>query len=416
MKGYHNKGFIMITTSLILVVLLVLSAFVLTFMLNERHQSIQEENKMAAYYIARAGAEATEKAIFNMADGEIEKLMEKLNKSPKPLKVNLDNLDFENGDLEVELEKVESSDNIRIVSKGRAFLGKDKKGNDSYVEVIVRKVIVGERVADKIELNYAIFAASKLIISGNPNVEGDIGIGKNGEKVISGKINLKNGRIREGIEVAYPLMDFPDIPSVDKVDGSASVKSIGESVEFSQGLVTFDNVEIDTIKGDIDIIVNSISFNKDLIIKGSGKVRLFVKNQIYFNDNSSKINKNGDPNKLEIYYYGKGINISTNCDIWANIFLKDAGVNISGNTITGSVFCNGVNSMNISGNVNNGFIYAPRSQINISGNGKFSNGIVGNEIIISGQCDITFRKMELPTDLFEPNYSDKIKIISSYFE
>ena len=48
--------------------------------------------------------------------------------------------------------------------------------------------------------------------------------------------------------------------------------------------------------------------------------------------------------------------------------------------------------MNISGSVNNGFIYAPRSQINISGNGRFSNGIVGNEIIISGQCDITFRK------------------------
>ena len=57
-----------------------------------------------------------------MADGEIEKLMEKLNKNfPKPLKVNLDNLDFENGDLEVELEKVESSDNIRIVSKGKGF-------------------------------------------------------------------------------------------------------------------------------------------------------------------------------------------------------------------------------------------------------------------------------------------------------
>ncbi|MFY9214060.1 MAG: hypothetical protein WAO45_05010, partial [Tissierellaceae bacterium] len=86
-----RKGSSLVLVLMVFSVLMVLSTFIVGFMVTENKQSLYHQHKTQAYYIARGGAVAVEAAILKMDEAQIDKLNKELDKG----EVEIDEIDID---------------------------------------------------------------------------------------------------------------------------------------------------------------------------------------------------------------------------------------------------------------------------------------------------------------------------------
>lgn len=392
----NERGSILALTLVIFAVLMILGISTLSLAINENKQAIYHQNKKQAYYIARSGAEATEAAILSIdKEEEKEGLLSNL-----PKDIQIENMEFENGSLEYVNLKMEDGELI-IESKA-------KVGNAEETLTKVLGIVENDNIGQYIGIEYGIFFTGNLKVEkqsfGNVNKDLKIGTSRSESDVDNMKIPKSvREKITTGLNITYPLPKLPDLPEGLEISNDSPVTSISSSVQFTGPDVQFNGLTINTNNHDIDIIVKKVTFltSKEIQINGTGKVRLFVKKGMQFN-NQNDINKGGKPNQLEIYYYGEELEISENINICANIFVDEVDIIISK-----------------PGNLDvHGFIYAPESSIKWYGNGSVNN-IIGNTIIIGKDPKINKDGgcIQLPFDFLDDGSENNgITFSGSYYK
>ena len=147
---------------------------------------------------------------------------------------------------------------------------------------------------------------------------------------------------------------------------------------------------IDVGNSDKIIYVNNFTFNGTLNILGSGNLTIYVKDNINFQH--SKINVNGNPNKLNIYYAGTNkITIANGIELKGNLYIKDADLDFSGGAeISGSFYSNGHGKTKIDGGtISNDVVFiVPTSDVTITGGANFKGSILSNSLLIDGGSKI----------------------------
>lgn len=412
----NRRGSLMALTIILFAIINVLGTAILSLSVNESKQAINHQNKTQAHYIARAGAEAVDAIISDLNDDELERLISDLDRG----EVAVNDIDINGNKVNVLLNRNED----RLIIESKA---KTRDTEDTVTKVLK---IVEESISQEIALDYGMFFGENLEITDaleffNKNKDLIIATSKEtfeGEQVIK-------ERVETGLRREYPLLELPDIPTIRNKSYQTNISVLDESTDFQNSNIKFDGLTVDTRDGNVDIIVNTLAFlgNHEIEILGDGEVRIFVKNGIDFSG-VNDINKNGDPSRLEIYYYAYSLQLSDNLHIWANIYAyKDSHnrstiIDVSGNShITGSIFHSGENGLiRISGNIKgiDGIIYAPQSKVEWSGNGEIDNGIIASDIKISGLPKVYNKgTVNFPWDkLPGGSNSKKIKVQPGYYK
>lgn len=314
-----RQGSTLVMVLMIFLVLSILATATLSFMVSENKQSIYQKDKIAAYYIARSGAEAVEAAILDMDDEKRENLLKTL-----PKTVEIDGMNFDNGDLEhVNLKKEDN--NMIIESKG-------KVGTSSET---VKKI-----------MEWTVAGKEGIIIEGPPLIA---------LETLSDNIIEYNEASEKKIAIIgnkedYPLYNLPEGFKWEgfESDGSDNYETLDSSIDKKTTLGEDGKTTNYIVNGNLEISLHKPNVN----IKG--KVNIFVKNNLDIKIKQSSINgKDTDnPNNL-------------------NFFIIDGGVtlNFDHGTMKANIISRSEKNVNI--NVQNssgkddflGSIYVPRSTI-----------------------------------------------------
>ena len=426
MKKKHNQGSAIVLTLLIFTVLLIFSSFTITFMVNENKQSIYQENKTQAYYIARSGAIAVEAAIMKMNQQEVNKLNSELDKGT----VIVDNEDYK-----VKLTKEE--DRLIITSIGKV----------NNAEQQVEKVMKVESIGSEINIEHSIYSLGTINISngtvvgdiaanhsitiprGNPSIKGDI-------YILEGQSFTSPGKWKENWNKAgytvkelegesnYESFKFPTFSQNNsKTDFRLSgndTATIYESGDYNNFTIESNTkLYIDASNKDISLNMNNFNLtNGQIIIKGNNKVT-FYSNQMSIGSGSTinyyeeKKDKNkvelvvgGDSKQVDIYY--KGINkleIGGSQKIRGNLYIEKAPLTITGSgSVVGNVYSNGGDiELSGSGDIAKGLLYAPNSNVSFTGSGKVNGALIGKSINISGAGTV----------IYDSSYMAKVSIPGS---
>lgn len=401
MKRLKNEDGAALVLALILITVFgIFSVSVLSFILKDSNMSLSHQRKTAAYYIARSGAVSVGKAIEEMdtedsdKTDELDELVSKLKSSPDGIKAEvpevgeIERLTNKDTSLDVSVH-LEDESTIRVDSVG--VFKKESRKVSQYIETKkVKEASSSSGNITSIDADTAIYADGDLNIEKNPNVYGGIVMRSKANVTVEKEKNLEANKKINILEEArnYPNIDIEKLDSLaikipNKDSTSTSVTSISESTVFTNNSVTFKIPNTKVENKTIDIVVNNLdlSGNNILDIEGSGKVRLHVKNSLSLSD-VNHINKGGNPNQLEIYYYGEdNLLLLNKPDIGANIFVEKANVVINKNPKIG-------------------IIYAPKSNITLNQNGSISK-IIGKNIVLEGNPNInkSLTAFNLPIEL-----------------
>lgn len=198
------------------------------------------------------------------------------------------------------------------------------------------------------------------------------------------------------------LPEFPDFSSVAAVTHSNISLGGDDKVEVELK----ENTKIDNItlvsetsltfnigNSNPILVVDNLNINNGHItIKGSGKLKIYVKNDITMGSGST-INMNGEINNLNIFH--KGINevkLSGAQKVYGSLYTENANLKLSGSGgILGNIFSDG-EEIEITGgaNVETQLILAPKAKVKISGGGSVYGTIMSNSFVHNSGASIIY--------------------------
>lgn len=405
-KGY-SLALILIISGILLVLLTVAG----TLMVSEAKQSIVQEKKTQAHYIARAGAAAAAKWITSMSPVELQ------NFNSLVFPVYSKPQSFNEGLFEISINKTPRQ--LLIESKGSVPNGKKSDGSVYYVTDTVN-LVLGSKENNISQFDTVLFANSNIEISGGAKIKGNIGTNSYAAGAISiGSANI-NGIVYiptggdPGKIVSIPnwankpvikqfdntrvyaspvLPQFPeDLPGrtgfILKGSNSKTINSNGcyssITIEANTTLI------IDTTTGDKIIRINEFNVKQGIIkINGTGKVKLYVDK---LDSLKGSFNKNGNEGQLELYCNNAGsFSIDGGTAINGSLYFGETDLHISGGAaIKGDIVTAG-SSVIINGGTyaDPKVIYAPNANIYVSGGAKVDGAIIGKSISVAGGSTVT---------------------------
>lgn len=300
--------------------------------------------------------------------------------------------------------------------------GKEEKGGEITIPNGVGifaysniNITNGQVIGDIIETSGS---CKKINISGNPTINGSIYVPDSCTKDILSAPDwwIENNSpkiVHCTDEFVFPMPDFPTFPTFTtmsninvnghKVVDNGNIKITDYRVEdYILSLdknYTFKNIEFDGNRkltldiGDrnISIVVDNITGNGHLDVKGTGTLTIYLKNNInlkgHFNSSASKVTMYVDSSGVS-----KTIKSSDYADFIANIYAKDANIElvgsgkIYGNVVTGgkSVKLSGATSATAKGYV----VYAPNASVELTGSGTLNGTVISNTFTISDGATI----------------------------
>lgn len=378
----NQKGSTLVMVMIIASILILLSITLNFITVNEAKQSIYQEKKTKAYYIARSGAVATAQWITNIDEDEI-KVFRSID-----FPIHSSPIDFGEGSFEVEIDK--KNNKIIITSIGKVHKGNNECISDNVTLVINEK----EAEGNNLDFKYAAFANMEMDI-GNANVQGNIGT--NSEK---NAIKVKNkeqvkGNIFYDCNIDYPLPILPNFPERLSII-EKTPKKITSDIWLEE-LSNKDILVIDARTKDISIRVKKLN-NKGMIkVIGDNKVSVFVEDSINLGGDSSIKGNNG---QIIIYYKGnEELKLKGDQDI--SLYVENADIKITGNTpIHGNIVSGGKN-IKYNEKSFKGLIYAPNAEISFNGVDKIEGIVVGNTVKIAGKCEL----------IYDSSFGNKLPII-----
>lgn len=154
-----------------------------------------------------------------------------------------------------------------------------------------------------------------------------------------------------------------------------------------------DNLTFTIDVGDSDKILYVDKFeipNGTLNITGSGKLTIFVEDEIAFGN--TYLNLKASPDKLDIYYAGnKGLNFANNVFLKANLYIKQANINYqNGGGFNGTLYSNGYGNIRLAGGVYNESIkfVVPNYDFTVTEGATVKGSIICNNVLLSGGASI----------------------------
>ena len=341
-----EKGYALLLTLVVIIILSIILSAVLFSINNEIHITRFQVNRTNAFYLAEAGLEYAINIILNdkLEDGNIVEedgdiLPEKLdylinlltnNSSNSFERINIDTSNLEIGDT----FDISSTANVNGIS--------------------VNLNIDFSREIRELILNSAITSYGDVSVSNGAKVYGDIKIDEgtvNGDGKVTGDIvNINN------FKSDYKLTPFPD-NLID--DGEFIAISEEPNIISSDGqydLIKAINAKItfDLVFGDIIIRTNKLDIQNGQIFLenvGDGQLKLYIEESFNL---KGKFNMDGVPEDVTIYY-GDDTRALDSTELDSTIYISE-----------GSEFV--------------GSIIAPNAKIVVNGGGRFKGSIICHSI------------------------------------
>lgn len=206
------------------------------------------------------------------------------------------------------------------------------------------------------------------------------------------------------------LPPFPTPPNYKSLsdfispgDGSSSLNlqnnsSIGNLKVSGSHVLT-----IDIGNTDKELVLNNLEISgaAQIVIKGSGKLTIHVKNNFYVTG-SGKFNVLSSNKNTEIFYSGTevlGKNFGGGAEVYASLYAQTANVDISSSTkVYGNVLSGG-NSFIVrgEGNVGPSLYFAPNAHFEVRNSGKVTGTIIGKSISMEGEGLVQFGEPQYNT-------------------
>ncbi|MBP2027364.1 hypothetical protein J2Z35_001158 [Acetoanaerobium pronyense] len=430
-----RKGGSLILVIIIGLFLSILGSAALFLSNSEAIRTTRQIEKMKAYYAARAGADA-------MADWMIGKTISQV-KDYVDKNTDWQQLGDEDG-LEFRIfinQNKSNSSVLNIISEGK------------YNNIKQKVVLTYEAVNEAQEYLFEMAAFSEqgvyidgsssitfsntikgtalitnsisdnsVELSGNPRINGDVYIGKDGNtqnviktpntNYITGDKNV----LKENKTYILPLFPVFDdsIPQRNPINlsgnKSSTVNQDGYYQEISikgNNKLTIDTGTTGTIR---KIRVRNLNIEQghiDLI--GNGKLELYIDDSLTLLGGSS-INKSPNNNqlstnnkKLTIYYGGASKpSLGGNIRIEGSIYIKTAELEIGGsNSITGSIISGG-NKIEVKGAASTvQAVYAPNASVELSGSGELTGSVIAKHLKLTGNTHIRYFQIKTEDFPFE---------------
>lgn len=148
---------------------------------------------------------------------------------------------------------------------------------------------------------------------------------------------------------------------------------------------------IDVGDSDKILYVNKFEIpNGTLNITGSGKLTIFIEDEIAFGN--TYLNLKASPDKLDIYYAGnKDLNFANNIFLKANMYIKQANINYqNGGGFNGTLYSNGSGNIRLAGGVYNESInfVVPNYGFTVTEGATVKGSIICNNVLLSGGASI----------------------------
>lgn len=395
-----EQGSAVLLTVIVTVVILFLAGALGLFASVEGRRARAEEASMQAYYLARSGADAMAQAIIDdptLLDDPVIK-SEVLSE-----KVRVEN----GGSFAVKV--IRGSGVVRVQSVG--MVGDQQR----TVELTLLSVLV--------PFDHAVAAVGGsdgnviTLNGGDPTVTGDIAVYAG--NAIDGEDKLKGEIITLSAEVKYPVIVFPDLPTVEPHYAKKLDNTTIDADVWYDSIETFDTLRIDLKKGTRVVRVGTLNLggSLELINVGdNGRLLLFVENikgDLILNwEGEGK----DDPRALTLYYSGVDAFKMTNDQhhkITGNVVVAQAKaeVDITGGNLNGNLFAMG-SEVKISGNPDGGssLIYAPNARVEMTG-GSFVGAVIAKTFEAKGTSTIVFPEGKnfvetFPEGIFGPDFGD----------
>ncbi|MFZ5644803.1 MAG: DUF7305 domain-containing protein [Bacillota bacterium] len=434
-----QKGMAMIPVLIILIVVSILGTTVYYASAQEVLNSKGDENRTQAYYFARSGVEMAINLIKggncnNMSTGEEVVYYGSLDGDFTIEETSDYNIRFKIGLDEENYFIIDSVGIVRSSMSGGAQTQSDLKFKINKNDITGGGGNGGGQGGEG-DVPIALFANESLNLKGSARVNGNvatnainpgsvefqyscyinngnlyIGPGADAERVVKFNgwrrgpdTNIPDGEILNlPSALSYPMPTFPAFPSgledrsnLSTNHGSHIISENGTG-KNNYNFGYYDLIDIGgsskiTIKLDgknrvIRVKNLEVTGSSDFILEGSGKLYLYVEN-VFTLSGSSKINYNGDPNSLVMFYQGSdALDFSGSTQFSGNIFAQNANVKISGsNNITGNIVTGG-SSVEVSGSADAypRILYSPNADVKVSGSGKVKGIVISNKCTVEG--------------------------------
>ncbi|MCH1626578.1 pilus assembly PilX N-terminal domain-containing protein [Fredinandcohnia quinoae] len=302
-----------------------------------------------------------------------------------------------------------------------------------------------------------------ITISGgnNDRISGNIYISKeaqNNEIKLNDNIKLPNPDPIKTDPINYKEMmpQFPVIPSFELAKDKQIVKNDSEKynviyngklridnyltdqyqLDLNQNLYFQEiklesnyNLTINVGNSDKEIVVDHLNIkNGHINIIGSGKLKIYVKNDITLGSGST-INKKGDIHNLAIYLKGSGntsspknVTLAGSQEVYGSLFAEDANIKFTaGSGFHGHIYTGGT-SFIIDGGAYaySKMIFAPMASFQLLAGATIKGSVISDSFYSSGGSKITFEtiydddliELPLPEDDTENEYTPPTEPIS----
>lgn len=456
----NERGMSLMMVFLLMIVLTVLGMGIMSVVISNTRATSSERDNQAAYYIAEAGITKQMKAaedaarklypLQSTAPGYYTNLESQILKTTtltdfassfgvKPsAKVTIAKVSGENprqykitsvGTIGKRSKQLEKTFTISWEMKGGLALNKDLAVYTSKLFTMDNGTINGNIGSNSKETPSIVFP------SGNPKVYGDIFVPAGLEnKAVQKKnsITMPNPKTLKE-EAVFQLPPFPSIPSYPTYP-NLTIKKGSETYDLvSNGVLKTDReisnyytlnipanayfkriqltanrtIYFDVGDTDKSIVVDNLELpTGHIVIKGTGRLTIYVKNAIEMGGGST-INNNGVITRLNIFLAqstpATTVQLGGNQKIFGSLYAENADIEMNGGGgFQGHIFTGGKNVSIYGGaRVTTSLFYAPNASFNLLGGGAIKGMIVSETFSASGGAKVDYQ----PVDLEEVPYS-----------
>lgn len=197
----NQEGSTLAMVIIIASILILLSVTLNFITVNEAKQSIYQQKKTQAYYIARSGAVTTAKWIINMNSDEIKEFVS----MDFPIYSSL--TDFGEGFFEVKIDKKDK--NITITSMGKVL-----NSNNQYITNDVTLVLNQQEIeGNALDFEYVAFADEGIEMKGKSFINGNMGTNSGEDSIDNIDIEKIKGEVFYNCNIEYLT---PILPKISK--------------------------------------------------------------------------------------------------------------------------------------------------------------------------------------------------------
>lgn len=450
--GKNEKGYTLVIVLMMMMVFSILGMSVIAMSTNSVNMSSGERQDQAVYYIAESGVTTRMSEISVLIksisdDPAIQNGNEFFTKLERNIIMEkiINNYEMNHGEspvARVSVKLVETLDDAKVRRYEITSLG--KIGNRT--RTVGGSFIVSYSGGNSILLpkNLGIYSNSKILltngtiegnlilnqysvsgveISGNPTVKGDIFVPKNSAANVFNApewwIDQNKPKIlKEHVSTEFPLPPFPDqfptnfakmgdkkvndhpVVSANNINITHSAVAdykitLDKNYEFND--ITFNSNRKLTfiVNEDRSIVVNNISGNGHLQIEGTGKLTIYLKDNIQIDGHLNPQKKDNlfiylGPSKIRSN--PKILKSSNYAEFNASVYAKDANVEIVGSAGVNGHIITGGNSVKLSGGTSatakGTVVFAPNADVEVTGSGILKGGIISQTFTMRGGAKV----------------------------